>query len=788
MRQILGLFAVCALVGCALDADDPRADDPAAGDPGADDDVVGDLGGAATAVEIVNGHEAAAGQVIVRFAPAATARSRADFATLVDAVQMRPLGDGSLGLALIHSRKDAASLLRELDGHPDLLYAEPNYLVHAMDTPNDPRFGELWGLHNTGQTVSGQAGTPDADIDAVEAWDLTTGSSSVVVGVVDTGVDYTHPDLAANIWSAPAAFTVNLAGQSLTCPQGSHGIRSLASGGGGLSCDPMDDNNVTQCSGGVCFFGRHGTHVSGTIGARGDNGQGVAGVNWTTQIMGVKFLNFSGGGFIEDAINAIEFAIQAKQRGVANVRVLNNSWGGGGFSQALLDVVEKANDNGILFVASAGNANSDNDVTPVMPGGFTAPNSVNVAATDNRDAKASFSSFGASTVHLGAPGVGILSTVGRAGVDYHPYNGTSMASPHVAGAAALILAACPGLDTAGLKSTILNNVDAVSSMADITISGGRLNVNRAVQACSGPFYVTAAPAVRNIGRNKTTTYAVTVGVNDFAGTVSLSISGLPSGTSASFNPSSVAGGGSSTLTVTTGAATPLGSHTLAIKGTSGSEESTTTVVLEVANPNFSVAASPAARLVNPGTSTTYSVDISSVGSFAGVVGLSTSGLPAGTTASFSPPSVTGSGSSTLTVNTSSTTPEGVFTLTVRGTSGALVRSSTVTMEVRRPTFTYTISPLSTSLKRGFARSYLMSVTSQYNFSGTVTFSVSGVPSGATASTPSPATITPENPWSGAKSSVLHTSTATPTGTYTLTWRATGGGVTQTRNVTVTITP
>ena len=206
-----------------------------------------------------------------------------------------------------------------------MLYAEPNYIQEIQLTPNDPKFGQLWGLNNTGQTVSGQVGIADADIDAAEAWDVSTGSSSIVVGVIDTGVDFNHPDLAANIWSAPAAFSVTVGGQTINCPAGSHGFNSVTN-----TCTPLDDNN-------------HGTHCSGTIGGRGNNGTGVAGVNWTTSIMGLKFLTASGSGDTADAIECIQFAIQAKQifGAGANVRVLSNSWGGGGFSQALLDAINQ---------------------------------------------------------------------------------------------------------------------------------------------------------------------------------------------------------------------------------------------------------------------------------------------------------------------------------------------------------------------------------------------------------------------------------------------------------------
>jgi subtilisin family serine protease len=187
-----------------------------------------------------------------------------------------------------------------------------------------------------------------------EAWDISTGGTATTIGVVDTGVDYTHPDLAANIWSAPRAFDVTIGGTTITCPAGSHGFNAITN-----TCDPMDDHN-------------HGTHVSGTIGAIGGNSVGVTGVNWSTRIMGLKFLSASGSGTTVGAINAIEFAIQANAAVGANVRVLSNSWGGGGFSQALLDEINKANASNMLFVAAAGNEGLNNDTTPQYPSGYDA--------------------------------------------------------------------------------------------------------------------------------------------------------------------------------------------------------------------------------------------------------------------------------------------------------------------------------------------------------------------------------------------------------------------------------
>lgn len=742
--------------------------------PGCDDSIwspESELASDELEVELVNGRDVVAREVLVRLRPGATAAALSRMSASAQGAELHAIGGAGLGMYRVRSHSlDAAALAAELSRLPEVLYAEPNYLLHTTALPNDTRFGELWGLRNTGQTIQGRAGVAGADIHATDAWDLTTGTASIVVAVVDTGVDYNHPDLRANVWSAPAAFTVNIGGQSITCPAGSHGFNAIDN-----SCDPMDDNN-------------HGTHCSGTIGATGNNNEGVVGVNWTTSIMGAKFLNSSGSGSTADAIDAIEFTIQAKQAfastGGANVRILSNSWGGSGFSQALLDEIVRADNNGMLFVAAAGNNNQDIDATPFFPASYASSNVVAVAATGNQDDKASFSNFGRNSVHLGAPGLNVLSTVRGGGFSF--FSGTSMATPHVSGAAALVLSGCP-LDTAALRSTLLGNVDPISSMSGITTTGGRLNVDRALRSCIGPFTMSVSPASRNIAPGASTTYTVTVTARaGFTSPVSLAVSGLPTGATASFSPSSLPGGGTSTLTVTTSASSPLGTSTLTVTGTGGGHQATATASLTLARPDFSVSASPSSRTLNPGQTTTYTVDIGSLGGFAGTVGLTVTGVPAGTTASFSPSSVAAPGTSTLTVTTSSATPQGTHTLTITGSSGGVQHAVTVTLIVQVPDYGMTVSPTSKTVKAGFsALFYTITITSQGGFAGTVNFTVSGLPSGAT-STPSPVTVSPSTPSNFTLMSVK-TSTTTPPGTYTLTITGNGGGITKSRNVTLIVT-
>ena len=420
-------------------------------------------------VEDVNGADVVAREVLVKMREPLPAASWRDVGSTVDADLAEPIG--RTGLFRVRSRSmGVAALIAAFSNRPDVVYAEPNYVVRALAEPNDPQFSQLWGLKNTGQSVNfGFPGLPGADIRATGAWDIAVGSTSHVVAILDTGIDYNHVDLAPNVWSAPSAFTVTIGGVPITCQAGTHGFNAIT-----RTCDPMDDHN-------------HGSHVAGTIGAAANNGVGVAGVNWVVSMMALKFLDASGSGTMGDAIALMDFALQVKDAfagtGGADIRVLSNSWGGGEFSQAFLDLINDANAADMLFVAAAGNNGLPNDILPMYPASYNAPNIIAVAATTNTDDRAYFSNYGKNSVHLGAPGMDIFSTV--RGNAYAFLSGTSMATPHVSGAGALVLSYC-GLDTAQLKETIVDSVDPVASMANTTISGGRLNVMRAIQGCSVP--------------------------------------------------------------------------------------------------------------------------------------------------------------------------------------------------------------------------------------------------------------------------------------------------------------
>ncbi|MEI8228688.1 MAG: S8 family serine peptidase [Planctomycetota bacterium] len=349
---------------------------------------------------------------------------------------------------------------------------EPDRVVTASALPNDPSFSRLWGLDNTGQT----GGLANADIDAPAAWDVTTGSRSVVVAVIDTGIDYNHPDLAANVWR-----------------------NSRETMGDGVDNDGngyIDDVygwNFANNTANVFDDNSHGTHVAGTIGAVGNNGSGITGVNWQVSIMGLKFLDSSGSGTTSAAIAALNYATMMRRTYGVNIVATNNSWGGGGASTALRDAITAGGNAGILCIAAAGNESSNNDSVGSYPANSVGTFGISVAATDSSNRLASFSNYGATTVQVAAPGVGIYSTTPNN--TYASYSGTSMATPHVAGLVALMAAANPQANATQIRSTILSTVTPVSGLAGKCSTGGVINAAAAVQAIRG---TTPAPLAADI--------------------------------------------------------------------------------------------------------------------------------------------------------------------------------------------------------------------------------------------------------------------------------------------------
>jgi thermitase len=413
-------------------------------------------------------------EVLVRFKPGVSEeRIRAITARLNDRVEDEI--ESVEGLAAIDDLDDAQaeSVAAEYAALPEVEYAEPNFLIgdEPLEAnsisgrfasplppggPNDPLLAEQWGLVNTGQ----RNGIAEADISALAAWDKTHGSRKVVVAVLDSGVDYTHPDLAGNMWHRPADLEMYF-DEQLGVVDDYDGFSAAAGEG-----DPMDENG-------------HGTHCAGIVGAEGDNSLGIAGVNWQVEIMPLKFMNRSGFGSTKAAVEAINYVIARKADGV-NVRVISASWGSPSRSRALEDVIRKAGESDILFVAAAGNDSADADRRPHFPSGYKLPNVLSVAALDRKDELASFSNYGAKGVHVAAPGKEILST--WLGGGYEEHSGTSMATPFVAGVAALVLSVEPNLSARELRERLISTVDRLDSLQGKVASGGRVNAARAVGA------------------------------------------------------------------------------------------------------------------------------------------------------------------------------------------------------------------------------------------------------------------------------------------------------------------
>ena len=418
-------------------------------------------------------------EVLVRFKSGVSqARIEAIVARFHDSVEDRIENvNGLVAIEDFDADVDAEAVAKEYAALSDAVdYAEPNYAINLdptenqrlgnddadtsdeideADTPNDPMFAEQWSLVNQGQ----KAGKEGADIKALAAWSKTKGSAKVVVAVLDSGVDYTHEDLAPNMWIRPDTLPA-YEDAELGLVDDLNGFDAADLG------DPMDDNG-------------HGTHCAGIIGASGDNGLGIAGINWKVSIMPLKFIGRNGSGTTKAAIEAINYVIQRKKAGV-NVRIISASWGSTQRSKALEDAIRRAGDEGILFIAASGNDSADADKRPHYPSGYKLPNVISVAALDRSDALASFSNYGAKSVHIAAPGKDIMSSWLNNG--YREASGTSMATPEVSGVAALILAQSPKMTVAEVRARLFKSVDPLPGLAGKVVTGGRLNAAKAVGA------------------------------------------------------------------------------------------------------------------------------------------------------------------------------------------------------------------------------------------------------------------------------------------------------------------
>lgn len=389
----------------------------------------------------------------------------------------------------VRSGASVEDAVREFENDPDVEYAEPNFLVQALTVPTDPSFTQLWGMEK---------------INAPAAWDTITGSAEVVVAVIDSGIDVNHSDLKANLW----VNTLELNGKP-----------GVDDDGNGI-IDDIHGYNAISGSGNLTDDVGHGTHVAGTIGATGNNGVGVAGVNWNVRIMACKFLAAAGGGTAADAIDCLHYVEQMKRRGV-NIVASNNSWGGGGYSRALHDAIAAQQD--ILFIVAAGNDGTNSDATATYPACYKLPNVVAVAATTSTDSMATFSQFGRHTVHVAAPGSAIYST--SPGNSYATHSGTSMATPHVTGLAALIKAARPTADWRGIRNLLLTGGNPLPSLAGKTVTGRQIDAFGSLTCLDSRIFSAVGYPKSVTPGARTTVSALSVNCDAPLGPVTVALSG-----------------------------------------------------------------------------------------------------------------------------------------------------------------------------------------------------------------------------------------------------------------------
>jgi subtilisin family serine protease len=422
------------------------------------------------------------GEALVRFRAGVSASQVAAVNASVGAVVLRSF---QIVPGLVHVRlPDGLSVsdaVARYEASSAVAYAQPNFIYRISKTPNDPLYPSMYNLNNTGQT----GGTPDADIDAPEAWDLVTGSNNIAVGDIDTGIDYNHVDLAAHAKPNPAECNGQAGvdddhnGYVDDC----HGIDTF-----NHDTNPIDDNS-------------HGTHTAGTIGAIGNNGVGVVGVNWDVTIVACKSHASNGNGTAASIIECMQYMEIEKAHGL-NVVATNNSYGGCneacGYDQATYDAIKSNMTKGILFVASAGNDNSNNDAVPKYPATYFIPNVISVAATDHTDNRAGFSNYGNRTVWVGAPGVSVKSTIPNN--SYANFSGTSMAGPHVAGLAGLLAAQDPTRKWWQIRNLIAAGGDKKSSMDGKTITGRRINAFGSASCSGKSFYGVLRPLATQAGK------------------------------------------------------------------------------------------------------------------------------------------------------------------------------------------------------------------------------------------------------------------------------------------------
>ncbi len=455
VRGSLSLVALVALAACAPDRD-----------------VLGPTQLVTDAeAALQGGGQFVAGEVIVKFRDGTSAdargralgRASAQVAERIVTARMRAGGD-SEGITVVRSSMSVNAAVAALRGSTDVEYAEPNWIYTTDAVSNDPFYtnGSLWGMYGAGSSPANQYGSG-----AAVAWAAgRTDCSNVFVGIIDEGYYHQHADLAANAGQNPGEVAAD----------------GVDNDGNGYVDDvygwDFDGNNSSVFDG---TTDDHGTHVAGTIGGVGGNGIGVAGVCWNVKLLNAKFLGRRGG-TTANAVKAVDYFTDLKARHGMNLVATSNSWGGGGFSQALQDAIGRANTEGILFIAAAGNSSLNCETSSCYPAEYPNANVIAVASITSTGAMSSFSNYGSTTIDIGAPGSGVTSTVpasskGKVTSGYASYSGTSMATPHVSGAAALYAAYHPGASAATIKGAIMGSATPTASLAGRVVTGGRLNVS-----------------------------------------------------------------------------------------------------------------------------------------------------------------------------------------------------------------------------------------------------------------------------------------------------------------------
>jgi hypothetical protein len=620
---------------------------------------------------------------------------------------------GQSGLHVLQTVRGGADVLMQLSQHPAIEFIEPDYLVSVNKTANDPLNSQLWAL-----------GTGAAGIGAPLAWDVTTGSRNAAVAVIDTGVDVSHPDLVGNLWSAPKPFQFVRNGSLVTCPAGSRGYDFVAN-----DCVPDDEHG-------------HGTHVAGTIGATGNNGVGLTGVNWQTSMVTMKFMGANGTGAGSDAIAAIDLVVELRKQfpTEADIRIVNNSWGSPTYSAALNAAIGRARLANVLMVFAAGNDGKENTADTGLSQYVQAnPNVIAVAASDSNDALATFSNRSKSFVHLAAPGVGILSAF--KGGQYAIASGTSMAAPHVSGAAALVLSAC-SLAFDRLRESLLLNVDARVGLVDVVATGGRLNVDRAIQSCKGStapasIRLEAASTVLRVRPGAGGSYSLTPRKTGTVTTVPvLTVTGLPAGVTMAPIAASrydVA----QTITLNTSASAKPGNYTLMATLTAGTLRSFLPLAFSVqAPPSFSLVQFPGTVRIDQGAQSRMTVQIIRDPGFSGAVTVRVVNPPQGLTAASATIPAGANATTLLPITVAGTTAPGSYDLSLVAESAGdgISKTGTRRLEVvARPPSISLVALVDITVPPGRTVPVPIRITRSNTTAQSVAVTVAGLPAGVTAS-------------------------------------------------------